>query len=98
VNVIVLLERADPSVYLLIDRDAKFSILTACIAADGFGLKPLMIVQRHTAERQLKYYECDDSNVILSDQTNAFMTGALFEVWASTVFSPRIDARRSQFE
>jgi hypothetical protein len=97
VKVIVPLEHPDPSLYLLFDRHAKLSTLTASIAPEGFGLKPLMIVHRLTAERELKYDRYDDSNIILSDQTNAFMTGALFEVWESTVFFPTIDARRSQF-
>jgi hypothetical protein len=54
VKVIVPVEHPDPSLNLLFDRHAKLSALTACIAGDGIGLRPFMIVHRLTAELELK--------------------------------------------
>jgi hypothetical protein len=50
-------------------------------------MKPFVIVPRVTAETELKYYGYDESNAILTFQTNAFMTTALFELWAQPLSS-----------
>jgi hypothetical protein len=57
-------------------------------------MKPFAIVDRVKAEKELQYYGCDAPNVTLTSQANAFMTTALFELWATTVFFPPIEQRR----
>jgi hypothetical protein len=44
------------SVRIPVDRHAKRSTLTACIAADGYRARPFMIVERHTTEMELSSY------------------------------------------
>jgi hypothetical protein len=44
------------SVRIPVDRHAKRSTLTACIAADSYRERPFVIVERHTAEMELSYY------------------------------------------
>jgi hypothetical protein len=98
VRVVAPIDYPEPSVPVPYDRHSKRSTLVACIAADGFRLKPFVIVHRATAEKELKYYGYDESNVILTAQENAFMTCSLFELWADRVFFPGIEARRQQFD
>lgn len=96
VRVIAPVDYPNPSVPVPYDRHSKRSTLVACIAADGFRMKPFVIVHRATVERELKYYGYDERNVMLVSQVNAFMTRALFELWATTVFFPTIDERRRE--
>jgi hypothetical protein len=85
------------SVPVPIDRHAKRSTLTACIGADGFRMRPFVIVSRATAEKDLAYYGYDHHNVALASQENAFMTSSLFELWGETVFFPAVEERRRHF-
>jgi hypothetical protein len=87
-----------PSVPVPVDRHSKRSTLTACIAADGSRMKPFVIVQRATAEAELKHYGYEPSNVFLVSRENAFMTTRLFELWAREVFFPAIEVRRTEFQ
>jgi hypothetical protein len=83
IRVIVPIDYREPSIPVLFDRHSKRSIFVACIAADGFQMK----------ERQ--YYGYHASNVTVTSQANAFMTNALFELWAMTAFIPTIEQRRT---
>jgi hypothetical protein len=93
-RVIAPIAYRDPSVRVPYDRHSKRCSFVACIAADGFRMKPFAIVHRVTAEKEIKYYGYGDSNVQLAYQPNAFMTRPLFELWARTVFFPTIEQRR----
>jgi hypothetical protein len=59
-------------------------------------MKPFVIVPRMTAEKELKYYGHDKKDAILLCQGNTFMTSALFEWWATSVFFPAIEQRRRE--
>jgi hypothetical protein len=85
------------SVPVPVSRHTKRSTLTACIAADGYRMRPFVIVDRLTANRELAYYGYDESNVTLVTQANAFMTSILFEAWAKEVFFPAVEERRRQW-
>jgi hypothetical protein len=50
--------------YIPRDRSIKRSTLVAAIAADGTGLKPLIIVPRLTIERGLYFWGYEVTNVI----------------------------------
>jgi hypothetical protein len=94
VTVLVPRDYARPSIEVPFDRHSKRSTLTACIAADGYRMKPFIIVDRVTMESEMTYYGYDQSNVVISSQPNAFMTTKLFELWGSKVFFPTVQARR----
>jgi hypothetical protein len=57
-------------------------------------MKPFAIVPRATAERELKYYGYDMSNVVLMYQANAFMTSSYSELWGRTIFFPIVEPHR----
>jgi hypothetical protein len=97
VKVIVPYDFERNSVPLPVDRHVKRATLTACIAADGFRMRPFVIVDRKTMEKDLIYYGYDDSTVSIVSQENAFMTQKLFEIWAETIFFPSVQERRQQF-
>jgi hypothetical protein len=82
---------------LPVDRHSKRSTLTACIAADGSLLRPFVIVDRVTIERDVLCMAYDQSTVCIVSQANAFMTHRPFELWAETVFFPAVEERRRQF-
>jgi hypothetical protein len=95
VRVILPIDYREPSLPVPSDRHSKRSTFVACIAADGCRMKPFAIVDRVTIEKDLQYYGYDASKVTLASQTNAFMATALFELWATTVFFPTIEQRRT---
>jgi hypothetical protein len=57
-------------------------------------MKPFAIVPRFMAEKELRYYGYDESNVVFTSQSNGLMTRALFELRTTSVFFPTIDQRR----
>jgi hypothetical protein len=71
--------------------------LTACFAADGFRMRPFVIVDRRTMEKDPIYHGYDDSTVCIVSQHNAFMTRKLIEIWAEAILSPDVEARRRPF-
>jgi hypothetical protein len=60
-------------------------------------MRPFVIVDRLTANKELAYYGYGESNVTLVSQDNAFMTSSLFEAWAKEVFFPAVEERRRQW-
>jgi hypothetical protein len=96
VRALVPIDYPAPSVPVPVNRHSKRSTLTACIAADGFRAKPFLIVSRATAENELRLYGYDRNNVFIASQENAFMTRSLFELWATEVFFPMIEQRRTE--
>jgi hypothetical protein len=85
------------SMRIPVERQAKRSILTACIAADGYRAGPFVIVERHTAEMERFYYGYNASNVPIVTQAKDFMISRLFEVWAERGFFPAVEERRTEF-
>jgi hypothetical protein len=55
-------------IYIAADRSIKKSTLVAAIAADGTGLKPLIIFRRLTIERKLPFWGYDATKVIFKYQ------------------------------
>jgi hypothetical protein len=58
-------------------------------------MKPFAIVNHATAEKEPQYCGNDVSHVTLKSQANAFMTTALFALWATILFFPTIEQRRT---
>jgi hypothetical protein len=80
------------------DKHCELSLITEVtaprFAADGYRMRPFVVVDRLTAKKELAYYGDDESNVTLVTQANAFMTSILFEAWAKEVFFPAVEERR----
>jgi hypothetical protein len=74
-------------IYIPANRSIKRSTLVAAIAADGTGLKPLIIVPRLTIEREL-YLWGYQGRVIFRYQEHGFVTITLFEKWVNKVLLP----------
>jgi hypothetical protein len=85
VKVLVPSEYEEDAISVSVGRNSKRSTMTACIAADGFRMKPFTIVDRTTAEK-IEYSGYDRTNVILVSQEYAFMTKTLFDLWGDEVF------------
>jgi hypothetical protein len=96
VTVVVSIDYPDPSVPVPVNRHTKRFTLTACIAADGYRMKPIVMVDRATVEAEVGLYGYDNANVFLASQENSFMTTRLFELWAREVFVPAIAQRRAE--
>jgi hypothetical protein len=79
VTIVLPIDDPDPSVPVPVNRHTKRSSLTACIAADGYRMKPFVIVDRAIMEAEVGLYGYDSSNVFLASQVNVFMTTYLFE-------------------
>jgi hypothetical protein len=84
------------SVRIPVDRHAKRSTLTTCIAADGDRARPFDIVEHHTAKMELSYYGYNASNVTIATEANGFLTSRLFNIWAERVFFSAIEERRGE--
>jgi hypothetical protein len=96
-TVVLPIDYPDPSLPIPVNLPTKRSTLTACIAADGYQMKPFVIVDRATVGAEVGLYGYDSSNVFLASQENAFMTTRLFELWAIEVFFPAAVQRRTEF-
>jgi hypothetical protein len=66
VTVMVPIDYPDLSVPVPVNRHARRSTLTACIAADGYRMKPFVIVDRAIVEAEVGLYGYDSSNVFLT--------------------------------
>jgi hypothetical protein len=67
----------DENVAVPFDRKSKRASMAVCIAADGWLMKPFVVVHRATVERELIYYGYDQCKVLIFRQRCAFMTRAL---------------------
>jgi hypothetical protein len=94
VRVIEPIDEPDLSVPVPYDSHSKRSRFVACIVADGFRMKSFAILLCFTAEKELRYYGYDESNVVSTSQSNALITRALFDSWNISVFFSTIDQRR----
>jgi hypothetical protein len=97
VTVVVPIDYPDPSVPVPVNRHTQRWTFRACIAADGYWMKPFMIVDRATVEAVVGLYGYDSSSVFLAPQENAFMMTHLFELWAREVVFPAVAQRWAEF-
>jgi hypothetical protein len=74
-------------IFIPADRSIKRSTLVAAIAADGTGLKPLIIVPRLTIEREVGLWGYQ-GRVIFKYQEHGFVTITIFEEWVDKVLLP----------
>jgi hypothetical protein len=86
-KVIVPAEHIGETVKVPFDRHSKRATLTACIAADGFRMKPFV---------SLTAVGYTPSNVAVVSQEHAFMTNQLFEKRDAEVFFPALQELRAK--
>jgi hypothetical protein len=97
VTVVLPIDYPHPSDPVSVNRLTMRSTLSSCIAAEGYRMKPFVIVDRATVGARAGLHGYDRSNVFLAPQENGFMTTRLFELWAKEVFCPAVAQRRAQF-
>jgi hypothetical protein len=88
----------EPIVPVPVNRHNKRSTLTSWMSADGFDMKPFVIVDRSTVVTEISYYGYNKSNMFITSQENAFMTKALFELWVREIFFPTVDEFRQKWQ
>jgi hypothetical protein len=98
IKVIVPDSHPDDTIPVPVNRHSKRASMVACIAADGYRMKPFIILERKTIETDIVLYGYSQFNVSMVHQENAFMTAALFDRWSDEVFFPSIEKRRSMFD
>jgi hypothetical protein len=68
VTIVLPIDYPDPSVPIPVNRRTQRSTFTACIAADGYRMKPFVIVDRAIMEAEVELYGYDSLNVFLASQ------------------------------
>jgi hypothetical protein len=97
IKVIVPDSHPDDTIPVPVNRHSKRASMVACIAADGWRMKPFIILERKTIETDIVLYGYGETNVSMVHQENAFMTATLFDRWSDEVFFPAIEKRRLLF-
>jgi hypothetical protein len=87
-------EEPNDQIPIPIDRGGKRLTLVATIAADGSALKPMIIVERHTCDSDLRLFGIDESKCLIVFQKSGFITKALFDDWFGQIFLPEVRHRR----
>ena len=78
-----------------VSRQEKRATLLAAICADGHCLRPMLILQRDTIERELLDLGYNEQVVIYGRSETGFMNSELFLQWAERSFFPEIRQRRA---
>jgi hypothetical protein len=78
VRIIVLFERFDLSVHGFFDWQAKWSTLTAHVVDNEFRMIMFLIINQFIIQIELKYYNYDNSKVIVLSHKNTFMINYIF--------------------
>jgi hypothetical protein len=81
-----------------VERRCKRATLTACIAADGSALKPLVILSAASIIEEILESGYTEDKVIFIYQNHGFMTKRLFKYWAQNIFFPYVKHKRLEFE
>ena len=79
-----------------VSRAEKHATLLAGICADGYCLKPMLVLQRDTMERELLRLGYTIDKVCYGHSETGFMNTALFLFWAEHAFLPELRDRRAK--
>jgi hypothetical protein len=66
----------------------------ATIAADGSALKPMIIIERHSIDSDLRLFGIDDEKALIVYQPSGFITKPLFDDWFGQIYLPEVRRRR----
>ena len=78
-----------------VSRQEKRATLLAAVCADGYCLRPMVVLQRGTVERELLDLGYTDQVVAYGHSETGFMNSSLFLQWAERSFFPEIRQRRA---
>jgi hypothetical protein len=81
-----------------VDRAARRTTFLAAIAASGTTLKPLIIVQRKSVEKELLDLGYTPDVCSLFYQENGFIDTAIFQYWLINILIPYIEAERERLQ
>jgi hypothetical protein len=87
-TVVVHADNSGDTIPIPFDRNTKWATMVAVIAADGAGLKPLIIVSCKAIEVELILWDVRHSKSDFDYQENGFMTIKLFEKWVGAFLMP----------
>lgn len=81
-----------------VTRAEKRATLIAAICADGMALRPMIILQRETIEKELLVRGYTPDKVRLGRSDTGFVNSGLFLDWGVHSFFPEMRARRAQLD
>ena len=68
----------------------------ACITADGGTMKPMMVVQRETVDRELRVLGYTDDKICFDHSQTGYITGRIFLHWLKEVYIKDLHRRRTE--
>ena len=92
--VIVPTEYPSDEITYSVNREGKRASMIGCIAMDGSALKPLVVSQNKTIEKELINMGYNNENCFIITQPNGFVNAEIFALWADHVFFPELERRR----
>ena len=81
-----------------ISRSEKHATLLAGICADGYCLKPMLVLQRETLDCELLQLGYTNDKVCYGRSDTGYMSTELFLFWAENAFFPEIRDRRAKLD
>ena len=79
-----------------VERNTKSSTLVACIAADGTGIPPLLVVKHRTFREIIEEMCWTEEKVTFAHSDSGFITREIFMRWLREVFIPNVNERRER--
>ena len=87
----------EEEVYYSVNRASKRSTLIGCICADGTAMKPLVIIQNKTVQKELVKNGYGEENCLIVYQENGFVSSEIFAFWADHLFFPLVKEKRKRY-
>ena len=81
-----------------VTRTEKRATLIAAICADGMALRPMIVLQRETIEKELLLRGYTPDKVRLCRSDTGFVNSTLFLEWGKRCFFPDMRQRRAQLD
>ena len=79
-----------------VERNTNSSTLVACIAADGTGIPPLLVVKHRTIREVIEEMCWTGEKVTFAHSESGFITRDIFMRWLREVFIPNVNERRER--
>jgi hypothetical protein len=97
-DVLVAIPRqdSDSKISIPIQRRSKRATLTACIAADGSAIKPLLIMSTGSIIEDIEEAGFTKDKVQFIFQNHGFMTKRIFHYWCTEIFFPYVEMKREE--
>ena len=79
-----------------VEQNTNSSTLVACIAADGTGIPPLLVVKHRTIREVIEEMCWTEEKVTFTHSQTGFITSDIFMRWLREVFIPNVNERRER--